>query len=165
MQWNLCLIHCHTILLSCCIYSSPCNYHWILSAKGIVSDSKSSIRRRVESGQHNEGVRRGIDCQGKNSSRQYKCEDPPSILTFNNLAFIVMIRVILLKHAAQTEARRRMLRDRCFVCCHLSRECQASARYTRCHGRHHTSICLKQKSIGWQTATSVSAKSATVDAN
>ena len=36
------------------------------------------------------------------------------------------------------------LARRCFVCLrrhHLSQDCRSSAKYTRCDGRHHTSIC------------------------
>ena len=45
-----------------------------------------------------------------------------------------------------TEERRRILREagRCYVCLkkgHISRQCRSNARCTRCHGRHHSSIC------------------------
>ena len=56
------------------------------------------------------------------------------------------------------EQRKRILRTtgRCFICLkrhHTSRNCQSSARYNNCRGRHHSSICTTSRASTNTTAT------------
>ena len=58
------------------------------------------------------------------------------------------------------DARREILRKagRCYVCLrryHISRDCRSSATCSKCHGRHHVTICSRRSS-GAGTATTSS---------